>query len=232
MLFQSDGLPYLLNNMKRISSEKYTPNNQDILHSRASTKSIYEYQVEIKSVPFVFIDVGGQRNQRRRWVECLDNVTSILFMVSSIEYDQYLVEDWTRNRLIESLSIFEKIVNSHSFVRASFILFLNKTDLLIEKLKSISEKRKVNSKSRRSQFQTEYCQQTIETYFPAFRGNPTDLKTVQNFLLSLFQARIVLAQHRKLYSHFTTAVDTENIKHVFNDVRHKILEENISQVML
>lgn len=34
------------------------------------------------------VDVGGQRSERRRWFECFDSVTSILFLVSSSEYDQ------------------------------------------------------------------------------------------------------------------------------------------------
>jgi len=66
----------------------YLPNQQDILLARKPTKGIHEYDFEIKNVPFKMVDVGGQRSERRRWFECFDSVTSILFLVSSSEYDQ------------------------------------------------------------------------------------------------------------------------------------------------
>lgn len=215
-----------MNNVKRIASGKYIPTNDDILHARAPTKSIIQYSVLIKKVPFIFIDVGGQRAQRAKWLNCLDNVTAILFVVSSIEYDQYLVEDRCKNRLEESLAIFETIINHESFNRAAFILFINKTDLLTEKLKHIRERKKNHPKTIYS------FNDTIDRYFHSFSGDPTDLKQVQKFLLYLFESRCHIKTDKKLYYHFTTAVDTENIKFVFNDVRTTILEYNISQIML
>jgi len=68
--------------------QNYLPTQQDILLARKPTKGIHEYDFEIKSVPFKMVDVGGQRSERRRWFECFDSVTSILFLVSSSEYDQ------------------------------------------------------------------------------------------------------------------------------------------------
>ena len=38
------------------------------------------------------IDVGGQRSERRKWIHCFDNVTSLMFLVAISEYDQTLVE--------------------------------------------------------------------------------------------------------------------------------------------
>uniref|UniRef100_A0A914R4W0 Uncharacterized protein n=1 Tax=Parascaris equorum TaxID=6256 RepID=A0A914R4W0_PAREQ len=44
------------------------------------------------------------------------------------------------NRLMESLDLFAQICNSKWFIKASMILFLNKTDLFIEKIGSLSIK--------------------------------------------------------------------------------------------
>src|SRR4029434_5962261 len=63
--------------------QDYLPIVQDILLARKPTKGIHEYDFEIKNVPFKMVDVGGQRSERRRWFECFDSVTSILFLVSS-----------------------------------------------------------------------------------------------------------------------------------------------------
>lgn len=38
------------------------------------------------------VDVGGQRSERRKWIHCFENVTSIMFLVALSEYDQVLVE--------------------------------------------------------------------------------------------------------------------------------------------
>lgn len=71
-------------------------------------------------------DVGGQRSERKKWIHCFENVTSIIFCVAISEYDQVLLEETTQNRMDESLILFESVVNSRWFVRTSIILFLNK----------------------------------------------------------------------------------------------------------
>lgn len=43
-------------------------------------------------VPCRMVDVGGQRSERRKWIHCFENVTSIMFLVALSEYDQVLVE--------------------------------------------------------------------------------------------------------------------------------------------
>lgn len=50
---------------------------------------------------------------------------------------QFLAEDPTRNRLAESLNLFEGIINLPWFRNAPIILFLNKNDLFTEKIKTV-----------------------------------------------------------------------------------------------
>jgi guanine nucleotide-binding protein subunit alpha len=38
-------------------------------------------------------DVGGQRSERKKWIHCFENVTSIIFCVALSEYDQVLLEE-------------------------------------------------------------------------------------------------------------------------------------------
>lgn len=115
------------------------------------------------------------------------------------------------NRLVESRNIFDTIINNIIFQKVSFILFLNKTDLLEEKLKN----RETN----------------VSWYFPDFKGDSSKLVDVQEFLLEFFKSA-KRDRNKRLFHHFTTAVDTENIKVVFNAVKDTILQRNLQQLML
>lgn len=57
-------------------------------------------------------DVGGQRNERRKWIHCFDNVVAIIYVAAISEYDQVLYEDSTQNRVLEAVKLFEEICNS------------------------------------------------------------------------------------------------------------------------
>jgi guanine nucleotide-binding protein subunit alpha len=47
----------------------------------------------LKDNEMLMVDVGGQKSERRKWIHCFQDVTSILFLVSLSGYDQCLVED-------------------------------------------------------------------------------------------------------------------------------------------
>lgn len=49
------------------------------------------------------VDVGGQRSERRKWIHCFENVTSIMFLVALSEYDQVLVESDTEVSVLKWL---------------------------------------------------------------------------------------------------------------------------------
>lgn len=205
----SESVKYFLDNLDRIGQLNYIPSKQDILFARKATKGIVEHDFVIKKIPFKMVDVGGQRSQRQKWFQCFDGITSILFMVSSSEYDQVLMEDRRTNRLVESMNIFETIVNNKLFLNVSIILFLNKTDLLVEKIRTAD----------------------IRKNFPDYRGDPRRLEDVQAFLVQSF-SRKRRNRGKPLFHHFTTAVDTENIRFVFHAVKDTILQENLKDIML
>ncbi|KAJ8372851.1 hypothetical protein AAFF_G00276240 [Aldrovandia affinis] len=204
-----ESVKYFLDNLDRIGQLSYLPSRQDILLARKATKGIVEHDFIIKKIPFKMVDVGGQRSQRQKWFQCFDGITSILFMVSSSEYDQVLMEDRRTNRLVESMNIFETIVNNKLFSNVSIILFLNKMDLLVEKVKQVN----------------------IHKHFSDFRGDPHRLEDVQAYLVQCFN-RKRRNRSKPLFHHFTTAIDTENIRFVFHAVKDTILQENLKDIML
>lgn len=253
----SDGIHYLFENLSRISTLTYQPNNDDILHARKATKAICEYCTNINNIPFKFVDVGGQRSQRQKWIKCFDSVTSIIFFVASSEYDQVLVEDKNINRLFESLNIFDFVVNNRLFSHVSMILFLNKCDILKQKIDRsnghVSKVKDVITGSRNTdssdETDTNDCQSkqmssestaidlcdsnhaNISHYLPDYTGDPYDVEEVKKYLIKLF-CSVQRLPHKSLFTHCTTAVDTENIRFVFNDVKRTILDRNIRQLML
>lgn len=79
-------------------------------------------------------DVGGQRDERRKWIQCFNDVTAIIFVTACSSYNMVLREDPTQNRLRESLDLFKSIWNNRWLRTISVILFLNKQDLLAEKI--------------------------------------------------------------------------------------------------
>ena len=189
-------------------SQDYVPSREDVLHSRKATRGIHEYVVPIKSVQFRFVDVGGQRSQRQKWFSCFDDVTAVLFLVACSGFNQTILEDRVTNRLIESLNIFETIVNNRCFRHITIIIFFNKYDLLQDKIQKSN----------------------ISEFFPNFRGDPRNLDHVKGFLIGLYdEVRRNLRQD--FYHHFTTATNTENIKKVFKDVKDSILKSHIDELM-
>lgn len=52
---------------------------------------------------FEMYDVGGQRNERKKWIHCFDSVTAIIFVAALSEYDQVLFEDASTNRYVPIL---------------------------------------------------------------------------------------------------------------------------------
>ncbi|KAL9926281.1 guanine nucleotide-binding protein subunit alpha homolog [Glossina fuscipes] len=208
----SDSVNYFLNEINRLATSDYVPTHKDILHCRKATKGVYEFCVKIQNIPFVFVDVGGQRTQRQKWTRCFDSsVTSIIFLVSTSEFDQVLAEDRMTNRLEESRNIFDTIVNNNTFKGISIILFLNKMDLLEQKVRN--------------------PETDIRWYYPQFSGNSHSLLDVQNFILQMFMS-VRKSQQSRTYHHFTTAIDTRNMTVVFNSVKDTILQRNLNALML
>jgi guanine nucleotide-binding protein subunit alpha len=166
------------------------PNDQDVLRSRVKTTGITETTFIIGDLTYRMFDVGGQRSERKKWIHCFENVTTILFLVAISEYDQLLFEDETVNRMQEALTLFDSICNSRWFIKTSIILFLNKIDRFKEKL-PVSP---------------------MKNYFPDYEGGD-DYAAACNYILNRF---VSLNQHetKQIYTHFTCATDTTQIRFV------------------
>jgi guanine nucleotide-binding protein subunit alpha len=86
-------LSYFFSDLDRLFRQDYVPTEQDIVRCRARTIGITETVFQLRDHEMLMVDVGGQKSERRKWIHCFQDVTSILFLVSLSGYDQCLVED-------------------------------------------------------------------------------------------------------------------------------------------
>lgn len=194
----------------------WTPSVSDVMKARVRTSGIVEETYTIDDVNFVMYDVGGQRNERKKWIHCFDNVTAVIFVGAISEYDQVLYEDKSQNRLVEAVDLFDEICNSKWFMDTSMILFLNKRDL----------------------FDQKFVQKKVPldiTGLPFFEGAPkidwgtesadSAVKLAHEWIVSTFLVKN--QTEKEIYHHITCATDTENVKTVFNACKDIILKGNL-----
>lgn len=194
-----DSAPYFFEEAHRIGHRDYIPTESDVLRARTKTTGIYETRFSMGQLSIHMFDVGGQRSERKKWIHCFEAVTSIIFCVALSEYDQVLLEEKNQNRMMESLVLFDSVVNSRWFVRTSIILFLNKVDL----------------------FKVKLARSPLSNYFPDYSGG-NDVNRAAKYLLWRFNQ--VNRAHLNLYPHLTQATDTSNIRLVFAAVKETILQ--------
>ncbi|XP_028569723.2 guanine nucleotide-binding protein subunit alpha-15 [Podarcis muralis] len=221
-----DSTFYFLSNLDRIAAAGYVPSPQDILRTRVPTTGINEYCFSVQKVRLRIVDVGGQRSERRKWIHCFENVIALIYLASLSEYDQSLEENTSENRMRESLDLFRTILELPWFWNTSIILFLNKVDILEEKILSSD----------------------LAAYFPSFPGPKRDAHAAKHFILEMymdiFRKFLVpggdfgggpsgdVHRPRILYFHFTCATDTQNIGTVFEDIKDAVLAAYLDEFNL
>ncbi|XP_061183073.1 uncharacterized protein LOC133191341 [Saccostrea echinata] len=133
-----DCAKYFLDKIHEIKNPAYIPSDQDILRCRSLTTAIQHTEFEVPDgghqVKFDVYDVGGQQGERKKWIQVFDSVTAILFVVDCSSFDQTLREDPSKNRLLEALENFEQVWNNRFLKYVSVLLFINKIDVLAEKI--------------------------------------------------------------------------------------------------
>jgi len=207
----SDGCKFFFDQIDTISQVGYIPTEQDVLHARAPTTGIVENNFEIDGHKFRMFDVGGQRNERKKWIHCFESVTAVLFVAALSEYNQVLYEDETQNRMVESLQLFDEICNSKWFKETSMILFLNKKDLFAEKLEA----------------------HPLADWFPEFAAvGDSSYDAAVAWIREQFEIRNLDPQAKQIYTHVTCATDSDNVSKVFLDVKDIILRKSLNKVGL
>lgn len=197
---------YIMANVDRYAAPDFIPNSEDVLRCRARTTGIHEIEFDIEALHFRMVDVGGQRSERKKWAHCFEDVTAIIFVVAMDGYDMKLYEDENVNRIQEARKLFDDIVNSKWFQSTNIVLFLNKSDLFAEKIKQVD----------------------LKVCFSDYKGG-NDYNAASECMQHKFK-KLNRRTGREIYTHTTCATDTQNVKHVFNDVRNTLISKAFKSV--
>lgn len=208
-----DSASYFFTAIDRICSQNYVPTQEDVLLARIRTTGIVEQEFVVKGNKFQVFDVGGQRNERKKWIHCFEHVTGVLFLAALSAYDQTLYEDDQTNRMREALDLFKQISNSRWFKDTAMILFLNKKDLFSEKIQKVP----------------------ISVCFSNYDGPKHDEIESREFIKERFKELAPMQgrhESKKMFCHFTCAIDRNQVENIFRDVQRIIIHQNLEVASL
>jgi len=232
-----DSAKHFLDQVEEVMNPLHEITYDDILHARAKTEGIFEYSYDLKpdkkrgrATKLCFIDVGGQRGERKKWIKVFESCNDLflIYLVAVSEFDQVLDEDNQTNRLRESQYLLKMLLQS-TFKDTPTIIFLNKKDLLKQKIKEGADP-------------TEHFQK-LATFVPknkkkpvSFKGMPDDEEEVDDryhaaieFFEKMF--RKLHPVQEKVHVQRTCATDTENIRVVECEIQKTFLNEVLENIL-
>lgn len=196
---------YYFDNIMKFAAKDYICSDTDILMGRIKTTGITENLFNIGSTKFKVLDAGGQRSERKKWIHSFQNITAVIFVLATSEYDQMLFEDERVNRMHESIMLFDALLNSKWFQKVPFILFLNKIDLFEQKVKRTP----------------------IRKYFPDYQGRIGDAEAGLQYFEKLFLS--LNRSNKPIYVKRTCATDSQTMKFVLSAVTDMIIQQNMKR---
>lgn len=204
----TESLDYVMENLDRISSADWTPTNQDVLHVRQRTTGMVETQFKVDKYTWTIVDVGGQKVERRKWVHSQQGMNALIFFVALDEYDVTSEDEPEKTKMEEALDIWDETVNSENLApNLPVILFLNKQDLFREKLEKVP----------------------LKKTYKKYKGGK-DFDSAVEFIHGMFLDRIhpdSKVSRDEVYYKVTCAIDTEQIRFVFDAVRDFIFRQRL-----
>lgn len=204
-----DTSQYYFDNAERFADPDFIPTDADIVAARKRTTGVVVTAFEYEKVNWSVVDVGGQRSERRKWINCFSDVKAIMFVVNLAGYAKVLFEDKTVNRMHESMDLFESTLKNQQFAETPVFLFLNKKDLFEEMLK----------------------EDPLTKAFPEYTGS-TDVNECMQYVADQYQKRLP-AGHSKAEVTFVQASLREEVQKAFNVVSANLIkgqEEEIAKL--
>eukprot|EP01126_Amoeba_proteus_P032278 TRINITY_DN3150_c0_g2_i1.p1 TRINITY_DN3150_c0_g2~~TRINITY_DN3150_c0_g2_i1.p1 ORF type:complete len:194 (-),score=50.73 TRINITY_DN3150_c0_g2_i1:433-1014(-) len=189
-----------MNKFESLVDENYVVTNEDMLRVRTVTTGVAYYDVSVDSTLWEFIDVGGQRTERRKWLHLFDDITALVYLTSLDFFNKTVEEDPNQNRLDEDVNLFRQMI-VHPSLPKIWIFFQNKVDIFEEQIKD----------------------GTFHKHCPQ---SPTDLEGAIKWHRKKFSSHI--PRDKQVSFHVTCALDTQKMKILIKQMNDDILKLNIT----
>jgi len=193
---------FFLDAVDRIAAPGYRPSPADILKARIQTVGVEEHPLKMErdAQLWSIIDVGGSRGSRAAWVPYFEDVNVLLFIAPVSAFNQTLTEEPSVNRLWDTFLLWKGVCKHHLLRKATFVVLLNKSDLLDAKIRSGVQFR---------QFVTSY------------KDRPNRTENILEYLKEKFSwlYKQEAENARSLHIHVTCATDSNSTSIVLNRIR-------------
>ncbi|OTB06029.1 hypothetical protein M426DRAFT_21453 [Hypoxylon sp. CI-4A] len=121
---------YFMLAVQRLAADNWTPTDDDIIRSSVRTISVTENVVRAADFICNFVDIGGTRAMRPKWIKAMEDPSTVIFTIdttstlpSPVNYEDTSIID-------EQFGLFKSTVNHPSLKKVPFIVIFTKMDLL------------------------------------------------------------------------------------------------------
>jgi GTPase SAR1 family protein len=146
-------------------------------------------------------DVGGQKNERKKWISCFRGVSILIYVASLSDYDQKCYEDNEQNRMKESMEVFDSTINGEWFKDTPIILILNKKDILEKKILERDD---------------------LKVTFPSYEGGKSVSNAIE-FISKKFLEKDKKKEMDRISIHVLKATDVQNVESFFKEIKETLI---------
>eukprot|EP01083_Nonionella_stella_P068395 181536_1 len=194
-----DSAIYFFEHVKRISQPRFIPELQDVLLCRDRTIGITHEVLPFANPDvnknFDVYDVGGQKSERRLWIQIFHKTKAVIFVVAISEYDELCFEDEETNRMFDALEVFKMVARARAFSETQLVVLFNKVDLFKEKLRK-----------------------GLPFTFQNYSG-PQEFDAIVDFIKQRFMNEVEEKKRHRVVTRFTCAIDKKfDFTDVFRDM--------------
>ena len=206
----NDTSAYFWDHVHRLCQPDYVPTKEDQLKVKRPTTGLLEETFETGGVAqqkYQIVDVGGAKNERRKWMHHFENVRGVIYVASLSSFDELMFEDESQNAMVDQIQLFDNVCNNKHYVpwfkKSAMVLLLNKTDLFSDKIKKVPI--------------------TVCPALSDFDGDVHDFQETSEFIRSRFEK--CNKTHSNLYVHLVCALDRDRVESVlrFETSRYKLV---------
>jgi len=204
-----------MDNIERISSPSYWPTTDDMLRARQRTTGEQLTTFINDRTRWELVDAGGQKPERSKWeaiISSKDMISAIIYFASLDEYDVMSPEDPSKSKMQISLESWYDLIKSDQ-VRTrhiTLILFLNKMDVLTNKLQTAEQKDQFSER------------------FPGW--NRKGIDSAADLIKTRYLEHVPNPQD--ITSHCLCALDTGLMEIIFKAVKNTIFDQRIMNSLI